>query len=328
MGLPQELVNKFYYEIPGCSDDRPVEPERFTAVDGNRPHEVDDASLVRRDQENGLYVVKTAVADCTDICLLDDDEMDRALHMRRTRYFSFPSKFAGRPPITHSKSMYPGWFVNERSLKEGVLNPAIVTTMHYAPGEEPELISILPSFVRVARKTFREYNNQLLAEDPEAEKMAAPRLVREMLEAEGIASVTPRSMFDKGRDFSQILVAQTMIMTNSVIARWASDLCVPFVNRAATITEDGVGQCDDVDPLEEMFQSALTPNRIQGRAFYTHLRLPHELMGLELYAHTSSPLRRLVDAAMQLQVADAIFGEEPRFDQLDVELLAEHCNSR
>ena len=63
------------------------------------------------------------------------------------------------------------------------------------------------------------------------------------------------------------------------------------------------------------------------RAYYTTRPDRHEALGAQLYAHGTSPLRRIADYLNQLQVVPSLLGQRPTFNQSQLEGLMQRVRA-
>ncbi len=94
------------------------------------------------------------------------------------------------------------------------------------------------------------------------------------------------------------LVAEMMILANSLAARYAQESAIHLVYRAQKPPKKELKIRQDYDPvgLIDVFRNL-------ERSRYLLEPAPHAGLGLEAYAQVTSPLRRLVDMLCQLQLS-------------------------
>jgi exoribonuclease-2 len=94
------------------------------------------------------------------------------------------------------------------------------------------------------------------------------------------------------------LVAELMIATNTTWGKLLDEARVPALYRAQSLSQGG------------------------GKVRMTTVAAPHEGLGVDCYAWSSSPLRRFVDLVNQWQLIAHLRGESPPYPPKSAELLA------
>lgn len=94
------------------------------------------------------------------------------------------------------------------------------------------------------------------------------------------------------------LVAELMIVTNATWGKLLDEAKIPALYRAQSLSQGG------------------------GKVRMTTVAAPHEGLGVDCYAWSSSPLRRFVDLVNQWQLIAHLRGESPPYPPKSAELLA------
>ena len=94
------------------------------------------------------------------------------------------------------------------------------------------------------------------------------------------------------------LVAELMIVTNATWGKLLDEAKIPALYRAQSLSQSG------------------------GKVRMTTVAAPHEGLGVDCYAWSSSPLRRFVDLVNQWQLIAHLRGESPAYPPKSAELLA------
>jgi exoribonuclease-2 len=192
------------------------------------------------------------------------------------------------------------------SLLAGVARSVLVTEVRLSP--EGELLDsrIYPASVTVARRLTYDQADQLLADDESGEQWPASMLkrlqeiasqLRERRRRAGAATFQRREtkvrvrgdtieiqMFQQSSP-SRLLVAEFMVLSNYVAARFAAEHNVPIIYR---VQPGGGGDFSMQRPRLSLYPEF------------------HGGVGLDYYAQLSSPIRRYADLVLQRQLIGAL----------------------
>jgi exoribonuclease-2 len=193
------------------------------------------------------------------------------------------------------------------SLLEGAERPVLTTEVVLAADGEIVESSLYLERIRIAKRLSYEDADSLLADATDGDSVGAllRRLrvaadtLRDRRRARGAILVSrrePKVKVEDGRieikvldnwSPSRILVAELMVLSNSVAARFASDRAIPVIYR---VQPDTAG-----DYAAQRPRLSLHPDLHAG-------------MGLDCYAQLSSPIRRYADLVLQRQLVAALTG--------------------
>jgi hypothetical protein len=112
------------------------------------------------------------------------------------------------------------------------------------------------------------------------------------------------------------LIAESMVLAGSCMAKYAQDTMIPFVYRSQAAMDlkhwKSLGERDSVGRLS--FHDSLISQAWLEPSVSSTLPLPHYAMGLDLYSHTTSPLRRVTDLLNHFQLSRHLSNSELPFD--------------
>ncbi len=120
--------------------------------------------------------------------------------------------------------------------------------------------------------------------------------------------------------FSRDLVAEMMILTGEIAARYADANGIPVMFRGQTQP--------DLPPDDELLAIPAGParacalRRCMPRSELSTSPVRHASLGLDYYAQVTSPIRRYSDLLAHFQIKSHLRGEEPPFSGLDVQDLS------
>lgn len=219
----------------------------------------------------------------------------------------------------HTAHMLPDALVSTLGLGLHTESPALSISVDFAPGGwDAEVVDVQLTRVRVQRVTYREAQARLTAGDPllrELHAMAAAlrevRLAEGAVELdlpevilrlkEGELSVEPLERLD-----SRVIVQESMMLAGWAAAVFAEDfedgpVPLPYATQEPPRREvhgDGL-------PAQWARRKSLSRTRFQTAP------APHAGLGFELYAQSTSPMRRYLDLVVHQQLRAAVTGGEP-----------------
>jgi exoribonuclease-2 len=192
------------------------------------------------------------------------------------------------------------------------VSPALSFGLDLGSGGEVRELELVPSWVRVARLTYEQVEAQIdeepfkrlyhLAQTYQARRRENGALFIQLPEVkilvqDGEVSIRPLPAF-KSRD----LVTEAMLMAGEAAARYAlaHDIPIPFT------AQDPPREHPQLEGMAGMFalRRALKPS---------HRKIdpaPHAGLGMELYAQSTSPLRRYLDLVIHQQLRAHLRGEK------------------
>ena len=294
----------------------PVRPAAFS-IDDPETREVDDALSVAR--EGDLVRVEVDIADVGALVAAGDPVDLEAQRRASTVYL--PTGIYMMLPERLGCDLL--------SLHAGEERPALRTTAWIDAEGRVQRHEITPGTIRVERRLDYETADRLLAAEPgdatgdalrllkqTADRLAARRRAAGALSfqqreykirvSEGGETISIKPIpFDSP---SRRLVAEMMILANSLAASFAVEHGIPIIFRVQAPPAETPPDIEPGDPaafakLRGLLQPAalsLKPGRHAG-------------LGLEAYTQSTSPLRRYADLVIQRQLHAAIAGQEPPY---------------
>ena len=275
-------------------------------IDGAETLDYDDALHVER-REDG-FLVGVHIADVSQV-VAPNDVLFREARERATSLY-FPENQVPMLPevIAH----------NLCSLVRGRPRPALSFLLHLSPEGEILNTKITPSVIEVKRQLTYDQVDQTMETDPDlsllnrlCQKLRRRRLdngalflplpdVNISLPAEGGVTVTLAPVDTPARS----LVAELMILANSAAANYLACQEAPGLfrsqppprKRIATGFNDGV-------------LLVAQQRRFLSRGDLTVSAKAHSGLGLPCYTTVTSPIRRFLDLAMQMQISSLLRGK-------------------
>lgn len=279
-------------------------------IDGADTLDYDDALHVER-SEDGL-LVGVHITDVSRV-VTPNDVLFREAQERATSLY-FPENQIPMLPeaIAH----------NLCSLVQGRPRPALSFLLHLSPDGELLRTKIIPSVIEVKRQLTYDQVDQCLATDADlallnrlCQKLRRRRLdngalflplpdVNITLPADGGITVTLAPVDTPART----LVAELMILANSAAANYLACQEAPGLYRSqppprkriATGFNDGI-------------LLVAQQRRFLSRGELTISAKAHSGLGLPCYTTVTSPIRRFLDLAMQMQISSLLRGKGTLF---------------
>lgn len=284
----------------------------FFSIDDPDTREVDDALSVSR--EGGLVRVDVDIADVSAL-VQTGDPVDREAHRRATTVYLPTGRYLMLPERLGCDLL---------SLQAEQARPAMRTTAWVDAEGRIERYQISQTSITVQKRLDYDTADRLLAEggDQTADALRllsqAAALLLARRRAGGALSFQQREfkiqVTDDGATISvkpiavgspsRALVAEMMILANSLAARFAQEQQIPIIYRVQAPPSEKPPDVEPGDPaafakLRGLLQPAalsLNPARHSG-------------LGLEAYTQASSPLRRYTDLVIQRQIHAGLAGE-------------------
>ena len=119
------------------------------------------------------------------------------------------------------------------------------------------------------------------------------------------------------------IIAESMILAGSNIASIAQDAKIPFIYRSQPALRDELrhklGPKDLVGRLSIPDSMKIVP--LLETSVSSTNGLPHELMGLDMYSHATSPLRRVTDLINHYQIKSSLTQKKAPFSEQELSSL-------
>lgn len=208
--------------------------------------------------------------------------------------------------------MLPGSALRQLGMGLLEVSPALSFGMTLNADGMLDAIEIVRSWVKVQRLTYEEVDAQL-QQEPFANLCAFTQRYQQRRYAHGAISIDlPEvnvrvtagqvTLQPQPRSRSRTLVAELMIMAGEATARFALQhgLSIPFTTQDAPNVEDR-------HPSSSAAMYALRRNMRPRQ--YSSQPGSHGSLGLEVYAHVTSPMRRYLDLVVHQQLRAHLCGE-------------------
>ncbi len=273
---------------------RPLADRFAIAIDDDDTVEVDDAISAEL-LEGGAVCVRVHIALVADFVARGGPIDDEAATRATTVYLPEMTARMLPDPISCGSA----------SLLEGAERPVLTTEVVLSPLGEIVESKLYPERIRIAKRLSYQDADSLLAGGADGDPLRAllARLhiatdtLRERRRIRGAVLVTRREPNVKVSDGrieikvldnaspSRLLVAELMVLSNSVAARYAATHAIPIIYR---VQPDSGG-----DYAAQRPRLSLHPDLHTG-------------IGIDCYAQLSSPIRRYADLVLQRQLVAAL----------------------
>ena len=291
---------------------------RVITIDAPLTREIDDA-LSAEPGPDGALEIGIHIADpCAFVAA--GDPVDREARGRGTTFY-FPDRKLLMIPASISEGA--------ASLVEGAERPALSFLVRVDPSGRVLQHEIVPSIVRVARRLDYDAVDALLGGAPgddevlarlsrfaEAREAARARAGALLLHAAEVEAHVERdgTLWLSRRDphsASQRIVAEAMVLSGEVAARWLDEHRIPAIYRRQAAPDVPLPAFDP-DLPEAVHTRAV--RRVLRRGEGSTSPGAHFGLGLSAYAQVTSPLRRYQDLALHRQILAVLAGGPPVHD--------------
>ncbi len=184
-----------------------------------------------------------------------------------------------------------------------------------------KLIEIVPSWVQVQRLSYGQAETQL-DNEPFCSLYRLAQMFAQRRQANNAIELNLPEVKVRVKDGqvvirplpplkSRSLVREAMLMTGEAVAHFAQERNIPLLFSTQEAPDSGEG--DFADTMAGMFARRRTMQRSQLKS----APIPHAGLGLEMYAQTTSPLRRYADLVSHQQLR-AYLREKPLLTETDI----------
>jgi exoribonuclease-2 len=293
LGLPTHPVE---LALPGLPEEERVDLSHLPAfaIDDEGNQEPDDALSLEGDR---LWV---HVADVAALVPPDSAADLEARARGATLYLP-----EGAVP------MLPWEAIQRLGLGLTEVSPALSFGLNLTPSGEIPSVEVVPSWVQVTRLTYEEAEARL-EEEPFCSLRRLAKAYRARREERGAISIDLPEVRIRVTDGEVIiqpvlplrsreLVTEAMLMAGEAVARLAIEqgIPIPFTTQDPPETEERPTDLAGMYDLRRF----LRPSEQSG------MPGPHAGLGLEVYAQTTSPLRRYLDLVVHQQLRAHLRGE-------------------
>ena len=281
-------------------------------VDGERTRDFDDALSLEETPEGlrlGIHIADvSALVHPGDALDLEARERGTSIYLPEHRLPMFPEEISE----------------DVLSLLAHQERLAVSFLVTLTPDGEILDWAVLPSRIKVARRlTYREVDD-LLDQDPKLAALSrlTRRLKERRLAREGYELRLPEvwvtfnfqgepqiSVEDQETESRQ-LVAEAMVLANSLAARLLAEQGIPAIYRSQPEPREPIRR-EDGKSLLELWQD----RRRLSRVVMDLAPQPHWGLGLPCYTFATSPIRRYLDLVSHRQLLAAASGLPPVYDR-------------
>jgi exoribonuclease II len=331
--LRQELPLEFSAAALACADSFP-EPDQETlavrgrrdltglpllTIDGAATRDYDDALHLEKRGEN--FLVGIHVSDVAHYVLPGDPLYQEAVS--RTTSIYLPDRQIPMLPPAISEGIC--------SLIAGRPRAAVSFLVLLSPGGEVLEFELMPSVVNVRRQLTYSQADEMIAADEELRILAGLSLKLRQKRLEKGALLLPipdvNIRIGAGEEIeislaevdtpSRTLVAEFMVLANSLGAQFAADRQAPGLFRSQEPPRKILSSGMEKDLLVNFLQRrCLAPGKLGTTP------QPHSGVGVMMYTTVTSPIRRLLDLVMQHQLKSLARGRGSLFSENELQELA------
>jgi len=285
-------------------------------IDGPHTRDYDDAlSIEKEDSELHIGI---HIADVSAL-ISPNSLLDREAAARASSLFL---PFRQIPMIPRELSQ------DTLSLKEGCDRGVISLLTRF--NKQGHLIDyrFVPGVIRVRRQLIYEEVNKTLGEEGLLKEMykVSQYLRKERMKRDALSLSLPELHIKLNDDSSlsiesvdqntpsRMIVAEFMILYNWLAARFCRDNQIPILFRRQPEPSERLS-LEETGYIYYVFQQRrkLSPLQIDTSPG------PHSGIGLDLYTHVTSPLRRYLDLVIQRQIGSFIAGQKPVYKEKELE---------
>ncbi len=286
-------------------------------IDGPFTRDYDDALSIEIEDDDTLQI-GIHIADVS-AAILQNSLLD---HEAAARASSLFLPFRQVPMIPRELSQ------NTLSLKKDCDRRAISLVTRF--DKKGLLIDyrFVPSVIRVRRQLVYEEVNETMGGEALLKKlyMVSQHLQEERMKRDALSLSLPELQIKLNDDLSlsieavdqntpsRMIVAEFMILYNWLAARFCNDNKIPILFRRQPEPRERIS-LGETGYLYYVFQQRrkLSPLQIDTSPG------PHSGIGLDLYTHVTSPLRRYLDLVIQRQIGSFIAGDKPVYNEKELE---------
>jgi len=319
------------------SKDRIEIEDYILTFDGEGAKEIDDALSIKI-LANGNYELGVHIAD--PLSLIDRNSIIFDEASKRTTSIYLEDKTYSMFPIELSGDLL--------SLQEGKYRNA--TSYYFEVDKDGNLINykFYKSIIKVNRNmSYNDFNKIILSgkNDSQLTKTITnlsniSNLLRQYYNEDELYSTLNRkenstvNMDIIGLSSGEKVIESAMIFTNSMVARYFKQNNLPFIFRNHVIDQNMLNELDRIKQnilLEEDAESYLKyiemVKTIYPKALYGVECIGHYGLGIDYYAHVTSPLRRFSDIVANICLEELYFNEYNKEKIEDVKrMILKHSN--
>ncbi|MFZ5766325.1 MAG: ribonuclease catalytic domain-containing protein [Thermodesulfobacteriota bacterium] len=290
-------------------------------IDGEFTRDFDDA--LHLEKEDDGYLVGIHIADVSAF-IRPNDVLFATARQRGTSIYFADEQIPMLPKSLSEEAC---------SLIEGRVRPAVSFLVRLSETGEVRDYKLHRSVVRVQRRiTYRQAEELLVAggdEDLRILNLLAERLQRQRLENGALIIPIPdvvvhlaadgrvRVRLEEVDSPARNLVAEFMVLANMLAAAYLADRQIPALYRSQDPPRQRLGAGVQKDLFVNFRQ-----RRHLARGLLSTDPKPHSGVGATQYTTVTSPIRRMLDLAVQQQLTHVLAGKGPLFSLADCRDLA------
>lgn len=305
-------VRSIIKNYSGLKDRIEVEDYILT-FDGEGAKEIDDALSIKI-LANGNYELGVHIADPLSLIdrnsIIFDEASKRttSIYLENQTYSMFPIELSG----------------DLLSLQEGKYRNA--TSYYFEVDKIGNLINykFYKSIIKVNRNmSYTDFNKILLSRKNDGELTKTitnlsniSSLLRKYYNEDELYSTLKKKEQKNGISSGEKVIESAMIFTNSMVARYFKQNNLPFIFRNHVIDQNMLNELDRIKQnilIEEEAQSYLNyiemVKTIYPKAIYEVECRGHYGLGIDYYAHVTSPLRRFSDIVANICLEELYFNK-------------------
>jgi exoribonuclease-2 len=324
-------------EMPSTIAEYP-EDERRIRVDLTSKHSLTIDDISTQDMDDALSIERTPDGYELGIHVTDvawaipaESALDALARRRATSLYCADQTVNMLPPLLSEEKI---------SLRQGALRPCISVLVRLSEGFEIESSRVVPSFIRVAQRyTYDDvdlllehedetlmllYNISAACEESRIRKGAVRVHRREVVPfLEGDGSIRLLEIDEESP--ARSLVAEMMVLANSLMAKFAREHGLPVLYRGQEKPDENAQQA--VVGVPEGPAKDFTARSKLKKSTMGFEPAYHAGLGLDAYIQATSPIRRYLDLCHQRQFLSFFKHQKPWIAKSDFEPLAHEVES-
>ena len=303
----KQLTNapESFLSEPGRQDMSSLE---VMTIDGQSTLDYDDALSLEKVEDH--YILGVHISDVAHF-IRKNDPLDKCGFLRGSSIYMPDDKIPMLPDVLSD---------NLCSLKEGALRPAISTMIKLSRFFEVISFEIVTSVIKIKHQlTYSEANKMLDTDETMAALYKASQVFREKRIKTGAINISLPEInvwLDENKEVSisksnsespsRMLVAEIMIMANTLTAKFLTDNNLPTIFRSQPEPKTRLFKGDE----KSIFLNCMQRKQL-SRAIISTKPEHHSGLGVSHYTTATSPIRRYFDLITQRQVRSLLDIEEP-----------------
>ena len=310
--LAKEYRDRNHELAPHCRDLRHLE---LITIDAETTRDCDDALHVA--EKNGLIELGIHIADVS-FFVLPGDVLFREAQQRGTSLYLPDRQLPMLPEALSTEAA---------SLLAGKDRRAVSILVQLLPDGTVKDVDLFCSLVNVRRRlSYHEADKEIRQQGALAVMFQAAGRQRDKRLEQGalllpfpdrIISITANKKIEirleDAHTSARILVAESMILANRLIAQYMADRQIPCLFRSQGPPHKRVAHGHSQD----LFANSLQ-RKFLARGQLSPQALHHAGLGVSCYTTATSPIRRLLDLVVQQQLTACLAGKGPLYTEKEM----------